>query len=46
MISDQYILEKKFTKATTYLQRLNNLYPNESKYIIALAELKKGQSRI
>jgi len=41
MISDQYILEKKFTKATTYLQRLNNLYPNESKYIIALAELKK-----
>jgi len=41
MISDQYILEKKFTEATTYLQKLNKLFPNESRYLIALAELKK-----
>jgi len=41
MISDQYILEKKFTEAAIYLQKLNNFYPNDPKYIIALAELKK-----
>ena len=41
MISDQYILEKKFTEASNYLQKLNKLYPNESRYLIALAELKK-----
>jgi len=41
MISDQYILEKKYSEATTYLKKLNYLYPDESRYIIALAELKK-----
>jgi tetratricopeptide (TPR) repeat protein len=41
MISDQYILEKKYSEATNYLQKLNILYPDEPRYIIALAELKK-----
>ena len=41
MIADQYILEKNFKAAASPLQKLNKLYPNESKYVIALAELKK-----
>ena len=41
MISDQYILEKKYSEAATYLQKLNNLFPDEPRYIIALAEIKK-----
>ena len=45
MISDQYILEKKYSEAATYLQKLNNLFPDEPRYIIALAEIKKVNKR-
>ena len=41
MMADQFIAQKKFNEAIEPLKRLREINPTETRYIIALAELKK-----
>ncbi len=41
MIADQFIVQKKYKDAIEPLNRLKEINPEETRYIIALAELKK-----
>jgi len=41
MLADQHIFQKQYEAARVPLERLNKLNPNESRYLIALAELQK-----
>ena len=41
MLADQHIFQKQYEAARVPLEKLNKLNPNESRYLIALAELQK-----